>query len=190
MKLTTLKTKILGRNCIYYKKIDSTQSEIWRLYQAGCENGTIVMADNQTDGKGTHGRKWYTVESNNIAFSIIIKTNCNIKKFDGITKKIAEIIVQILKENDITATIKEPNDIILNGKKLGGILTQSKVIDEKAKCLVIGIGLNINQEDFPKEIEEIATSIKKETGKTIEVKDFIADFCNRLEDILIKIEII
>lgn len=181
MQLAKLSTSFLGRNCIYYNEIDSTQSEVWRLYEKDVENGTLVMADKQTAGKGTHGRIWHTDEANNIAFSFLIKMDCNVQKLEGLTKNIAEIIVEILKENKIATTIKSPNDIILNNKKLGGILTQSKVIEENVKCLVIGIGLNINQETFPEDIVNVATSIKKETGKTIDVKTFIAEFCNRFE---------
>ena len=183
MQLEDLKTKYLGRNVIYYKTIDSTQDEIWRLYEnPNTPNGTLVMADFQTKGKGTHGRKWYTDEAGNIAFSFLIKTNCNVKKLDGITIKIAQIIVDIMKKNDIQVSIKKPNDIILNQKKLGGILTQTKVINENTKCLVIGIGLNINQQNFAEEIVNVATSIKKETGKQIDAKKFIATFCNKFEE--------
>ena len=107
--------------------------------------------------------------------------DCNVQKLEGLTRNIAEIIVQILKEKGITATIKAPNDIILNGKKLGGILTQTKVIDGKVKCIVIGIGINVRQKKFSPEIKDIATSIKKETGKEINTKEFIAEFCNRFE---------
>ena len=182
MQLENLNTKYLGRNAIHYNLIDSTQSEIWRLYEnKEISNGTLIMADVQTNGKGTHGRKWYTDKSNNIAFSFMIEMNCNIKKLEGLTTKVAEIIINILKEYDIIAKIKKPNDIILNNKKLGGILTETKVIKEKVKCLVIGIGLNINQEQFTDEIVDVATSIKKETGKEIEAKEFISKFCNNFE---------
>ena len=112
--------------------------------------------------------------------------DCNIRKIEGLTTKIAEIIVNILKSYDIIVRIKEPNDIILNDKKLGGILTETKVIEEQVKCLVIGIGLNINQEEFAHEIIDIATSIKKEMGKEIEAKEFIVEFCNRFEKEIIK----
>ena len=183
MQLENLNTEFLGRNAIYFKSIDSTQNEIWRLYEdESVPNGTLIMADLQTHGKGTHGRKWYTDVANNIAFSFLIKLNCDVQKLDGLTTKIAEIIVQIMEQKyNIEIGIKKPNDLILNGKKLGGILTETKVIKGNAKCLVIGIGININQEDFPKEIIEIATSIKKETGKQISAKEFIAEFCNRFE---------
>lgn len=183
MQLKNLSTKYLGRNAIHYNSIDSTQNEIWRLYEKeATPNGVLVMADIQTQGKGTHGRKWYTDVANNIAFSFLIKVDCYVKKLDGLTTKIAEIITNILKEKyKIITQIKEPNDIILKNKKLGGILTQTKVIEEKVKCLVIGIGINTNQEKFAPEIENIATSIKKETGKEINSKEFIAEFCNRFE---------
>lgn len=187
MQLENLNTEFLGRNAIYFKSIDSTQNEIWRLYEdENVPNGTLIMADIQTEGKGTHGRKWYTDTAKNIAFSFLIKLNCDVQKLDGLTTKIAEIIVQIMEQKyDIKIEIKKPNDLILNGKKLGGILTETKVIKGNAKCLVIGIGININQEDFPKEIIEIATSIKKETGKQISAKEFIAEFCNRFEEYIL-----
>ena len=183
MQLKNLSTKYLGRNAIHYNSIDSTQNEIWRLYEKETTpNGTLVMADLQTQGIGTHGRTWYTDEPNNIAFSFLIKTNCYVQKLEGLTTKIAEIIIEILKEKyEITTNIKEPNDIILNNKKLGGILTQTKVIDGKVKCIVIGIGINVRQKEFATEIKDLATSIKKETGKEINTKEFIAEFCNRFE---------
>ena len=90
--------------------------------------------------------------------------------------------MEILKEKyQIITNIKEPNDIILNEKKLCGILTETKVINEKIKALVIGIGINTNQTEFVKEIENIATSIKKETGKVIKTEEFIETFCNKFE---------
>ncbi len=186
MQLKNLNTKYLGRNIIYFKRIDSTQNEIWRLYKnENTPSGTLVIADFQTQGKGTHGRKWYTDEANNIAFSFLIKMNCNISRLNGLTKKIALIIKEILKQKyNIETKIKEPNDIILNNKKLGGILTETKVIEEKVKALVIGIGINTEQDKFTKEIAEIATSIKKETGKEIKREELIAEFCNRFEQYL------
>lgn len=81
MLLKNLKTNFLGKNAIYYKQINSTQNKIWELVkQENTPNGTLIMADIQTNGMGTHGRVWYTDEENNIAFSFFIKMNCNIKK--------------------------------------------------------------------------------------------------------------
>ncbi len=189
MQLDNLNTKILGRNCIYYETIDSTQNEVWRLYEENkVPSGTVVMADFQTHGKGTHGRKWYTEQANNIAFSFFIKMDCNINRLEGIAVKIAEIIVNIMKEKyKISVDIKEPNDLIINYKKLGGILTETKVIGNKVKCFVVGIGINVAQEEFADEIKNIATSIKNETGRIINVKEFISNFCNEFEKYLFEI---
>ena len=94
-----LNTKFLGKNIEHYKEIDSTQSEIWRrIEKNNIKNGTIILADIQTDGIGTHGRIWRTDEINNIAFSFVIKTNCNISKLDGITIQIAEILVEVFRK--------------------------------------------------------------------------------------------
>lgn len=186
MKLKNLKTKFLGRNVIYYKTIDSTQNEIWRLVENDIQNGTLVMADIQTAGKGTHGRTWYTEEANNIAFSFYIKLDCNIQKLDGLTVKIAEIIVDIMKDMyGIKLQIKSPNDIIFNNKKIGGILTQTKVVADKATDLVVGIGLNTSQKNFNEELQDIATSIKNEFNVNVNVQEFIAKFCNEFEKIVL-----
>lgn len=178
-----LKTKYLGRNIFHYKEIDSTQKEIWRRININkIENGTIIYAELQNSGIGTHGRKWYTDNENNIAFSMYIEVNCDIKKLEGLTKKIAEIILDIFNDiYKIGLDIKLPNDIYCKGKKLGGILTETKVISNTAKYLVIGIGINTNKQKFAKEIENIATSISKEFNIKIDTIDFINEFCNRFE---------
>ena len=188
MRLKNLKTKFLGRNAIYFKSIDSTQSEIWRLIEKNnIQNGTLVMADKQTNGQGTHGKKWYTDKENNIAFSIEIEPNCKVQQLDGITKEIAQIIVEImLKMYGIKLNIKEPNDLYINNKKVGGILTQTKVIGNAVQYLVIGIGINTSQRIFTEEISKIATSIKKEFNVNVNVEDFIANFCNEFEKIIEK----
>lgn len=187
MKLGNLKTNFLGRNISYYKEIDSTQNQIWRLIEKRCKNGTIVIADIQTKGKGTHGRVWHTDEKNNIAFSAFIEMNCDIKKLEGLTIKIAQIIVDIFKNNyGINLEIKEPNDIICKNKKIGGILTETKVINEKVKYLVVGIGINTSKQKFSDDIKDIATSIKKEFNIEIDPKEFISEFCNNFEKEIMK----
>lgn len=183
MQLKNLKTNFLGRNIFYYKTIDSTQKEIWRRVDDDkIESGTLIFADIQTGGIGTHGRIWHTDEKNNIAFSFYLKLNCDIITLSGLTKKIAEIIIRIFKDKyRINLQIKEPNDIYYNEKKLGGILSETRLIANKVKHLVIGIGINTNKEYFPEDIEGKATSIIKEFGVTVNTKEFIEEFCNRFE---------
>lgn len=141
MQLENLTTKFLGRNIIYYPEIDSTQLEVWRQAEKGTiQTGTIIMADKQTKGKGTHGRKWYTEEANNIAFTFFIEANCNVRKLEGITVMIAKILVQVFQElYRIDLEIKFPNDLVYQRKKIGGILTETKLVGETVKYLVIGI---------------------------------------------------
>lgn len=183
MRLVNLKTECLGKTFMFYDEIDSTQSEIWRLVESKkIKDGTLVMADIQTKGKGTHGRIWHTDESKNIAFSCYIETNCEPQKLEGITIEIAEILVGIFKEKyGIDLNIKKPNDITYNNKKIGGILTECKLNSKKAKFLVVGIGINTSKMNFTEDIKDIATSIKKEFGIDVDRIEVITSFCNKFE---------
>ena len=177
-----------SNNFIFYKKIDSTQNEIWRLIESRTiKNKTLIMADIQTNGKGTHGRIWHTDEEKNIAFSYYIETNCKSENLEGITIEIAQIIVKIFKEfYGIKLDIKKPNDIMIKDKKVGGILTESKVSSEIVKFLVIGIGINTEKMNFTDDIKNIATSIKKEFGIEDDRKKIITNFCEEFEKTLIR----
>lgn len=136
---------------------------------------------------GTHGRVWYTDEQNNIAFSLYIEANCKVNKLDGFTKEIAETIVKVFQDlYKIKLQIKEPNDIVFANKKIGGILTETKLKKEEVKCIVIGIGINTNGEIFNEEIRDIATSIKKEFKIKIDNLKVISKFCNEIEEKIIK----
>ena len=141
MQLESLTTKFLGRTMLYYPEIDSTQLEVWRQIERGTiSNGTIILAGKQTKGKGTHGRKWYTDEENNIAFTFFIAADCEIHRLEGITIEIAETWVEVFQKlYNISLEIKFPNDLIHQGKKIGGILTETKLKGEKVKDIVIGI---------------------------------------------------
>jgi len=182
MELKGLKTKFLGRNAIYHKCIDSTQIEALREIENNIPNGTIIMADIQTNGIGTHGRTWYTTDKNNIAFSFVIYAQCKIEKLEGITIEIAKTLVEVIKDlYNIQLQIKSPNDIVYNNRKIGGILVQNKLSGEFVKYMVVGIGINTIQTEFPKEIENIATSIKKEFNIDVDRLEVITEFCNLFE---------
>jgi BirA family biotin operon repressor/biotin-[acetyl-CoA-carboxylase] ligase len=184
MKLENLDTQYLGREFIYYKEISSTQDEIWkRINENTAKNGMLIFADIQTQSYGTHGRIWYTDEENNIAFSFLIEASSNIKKLDGMTTEIAEIFVQIFENRyNIKLNIKEPNDLYYNGKKLGGILCQTKLVGDEVKYIVVGIGINTNKTKFPSDIKDIATSIKKEFNIEVDNFNIVTDFCNLFEE--------
>lgn len=141
MQLENLTTKFLGRTFEFYEKIDSTQLEIWRQIEKGnIKNGSLILADIQTKGKGTHGRKWYTDEPNNLAFSFALEVNCEVQELEGITVKIAETLVKVFnKLYGISLMIKFPNDLVYQGKKIGGILTETKTKGKLVKYIVVGI---------------------------------------------------
>lgn len=155
---------------VHYAKIDSTQKEVWRRL----EDGIIISADIQTDGIGTHGRKWYTSQKGNIAFSLGLMPNVPVNKLDNLTLEIAKIILEVFYNlYQIKLDIKLPNDIMINNKKVGGILTETKLQGEIVKYLNIGIGINTNN-------EEISTSIRKEFNIEIDNSKVIEAICERI----------
>ena len=175
-------TKIIARKQIYFKELESTQNEAKKLIEKNIENGTIVITDYQTKGKGTHDRKWYSEKDKNLTFTIILYPKCDIKQLENLTLDIAKCIINAIKKlYDLELEIKFPNDIILKGKKMGGILTQVATKGEKIRYLLIGIGININGENFNNGIEDIATSLKKEFKKNFNREDILNQFCINFE---------
>ena len=160
------KSKIIGKNRIYFNEINSTQLKAKEFAEKKVENGTLVITDNQTNGMGTHDRKWYTSKAKNLTFTLIVYPKCSIEKLNTLTIDIAKIITNaIYMLYNYKLEIKKPNDIVYNGKKMGGILTQITSNGNRIKYLLIGIGFNINQIEFNEELKYIATSMKKEFKK-------------------------
>ena len=183
-KIKEAKTKWLGKEIKYYKSIDSTQEEAQRLRQE-VKSGTLVIAENQTAGIGTKGRNWQTQEGKNITMTLVIFPQCLVKEMTGITTKIAQCMVGSIQElYQIKLNIKQPNDLLLNGKKIAGILTQSSSLNGRVNELIIGIGFNVNQMVFAEELQDIATSLKKEYNKEYEREKIIVNFLEKLEPIL------
>lgn len=173
----------LGKNIIHYKEIDSTQKEVWRrIENNNIESGTLIIADRQTQGIGTHGRTWYADENGSIIFSFPVFLDTRICNLDNFTIEIAISIVEVFEQlYKIKLDIKKPNDLMIKGKKVGGILTQTKVQGENVKNIVIGIGINTNKIVFEKEIKDIATSIKNEFDIDVDNKKVITEFCKNFE---------
>lgn len=158
---------------IILESIDSTNEYAKRIAKDVNEN-VLIIANSQTNGRGTHGRNWYSEEGKNILMSFFIKDINDYKSIDGITIEIGRIIHEILSSKfDLNFEIKLPNDILCNGKKICGILCESSIINDKVNYLIIGIGLNVNQTNFNDDIKDIATSLKKELGADINKDDII-----------------
>lgn len=180
---SNLKTSFLGKNIVYHEEIDSTQDEAKRLVKQGkATNGTYIVTDNQTKGKGTKGRVWYGGEYENICGTFVLTPNCNIKQIENLTILIAQCLVKTIKDlYDIKLDIKYPNDVMCNRKKVSGILTESVTNKEIVKYVFIGIGIDVNQIIFTPEIEQIATSLKKECNKEFNREEIISSFFNTFE---------
>lgn len=179
-KITKANTNYIGKRVVYFEEIDSTQLEAKRNKQK-YENGTIIIADIQTAGKGTHGRIWYT-KSNNIAMTIVLKPQANIKQLEGFTVSIAEHIKNVVKKlYNINLEVKLPNDLLLNNKKICGILTEVITVQENIKELFIGIGFNVNEDEFSNDILNIATSLYNETKQRYCREDIICEIIENIE---------
>ena len=188
IKLENLKTKFIARNIAFYKELDSTQKQAKKLANENIKNGTIVITENQTHGIGTHGRTWQSNPAENATFTIILYPNCNIKNLENITTQIAQSICMAIKAlYNIDLEIKKPNDLILNGKKIGGILTEIDTIGENVNELFIGIGFNVNQTEFNEELQNTATSLHLNNVKNAKVQDVICEICNKLEILIERI---
>ena len=176
------KTKVIGKKQMYFEELESTQQEAKKMAERNVQNGTIIVTDYQTKGIGTHDRKWYSEKNKNLTFTLIIYPKCTIKELEGFTFDIAQCMKNsIEKLYEVKLDIKKPNDIMCNGKKLGGILTQIVTKGEKIKFLLIGIGVNVNSENFSEEIKNIATSLRNEFGKEFSREKILSEFCTNLE---------
>jgi BirA family biotin operon repressor/biotin-[acetyl-CoA-carboxylase] ligase len=185
----SVKSTYLAQNIEFYEEIDSTHIEAKR--RKNINKDVVLIAEMQTAGIGTKGRKWNTGKNKNIAISILLHPKCDIKKLDSLTIDIAKVMQKvILNLYGYVLEIKKPNDLILNGKKICGILTEINTIGEKINFLIISLGFNVNEEDFPKEIDEIATSLKKEFKKDFSREEILANFLVNLEEKLVEEQIL
>lgn len=182
-KIKTAKTKNIGKKIEYYETIDSTHKYAKSNIE-NIDNGSIIIAEKQTEGIGTKGRTWHTGKERNIAITIIQKPNKKVKELNNLTVDIAKAVQKAIQElYNIELTIKEPNDLLLKQKKICGILTEVSSIGENINYILISIGFNVNEEEFPIEIEDIVTSLKKEYDREFTREDIIIKFIENIEKI-------
>ena len=157
-----LKTEFIGKNIIHLESIDSTNDYLKKIGN-DVQNGTVVISEEQTKGKGRLGRNWQSKSKEGIWMSIILKPEIIPYKAPFITLIAGAAIVKALNNLQVPAKIKWPNDIIINNKKVSGILTELSAEIERINYVVVGIGMNVKSLDFDKELEEKATSLYKES---------------------------
>ena len=179
-----LTTKRLGRQIHYEESVPSTQKIALQMSFDGAPEGTIVIAEEQTSGRGRMNREWYSAKFSGIWMSIILRPDLLPKDAPQLTLITAVAIVQAIEEvTTLHPQIKWPNDLLVNGKKVTGILTELQAESDRINSVIIGIGMNVNQESnsFPDEIESIATSLFIESGKKVNRAKLIQAVLTKLE---------
>lgn len=150
----------MEQRLIHYKELDSTNAEIKRLVQQGkAVEGMVVLANKQTAGRGRHGRVWYSPENGSLYMSVFVRPDFDLAKAPMVTLLMAYGVASALQSCGIEAQIKWPNDLVISGKKICGILTELHRHEDESSYLIIGVGLNISKEYLPAEMEDLATCI-------------------------------
>lgn len=165
-----LQTSCIGQQLTYFESVPSTQDIAHRLAQEEAAEGHVVIADEQTRGKGRMGREWHSPLGTSVSMSIILRPKIPPQKAPQLTLLAAVSVVRAIKKTTgLDCEIKWPNDILINGKKVVGILTEMQSEPDYVHSVIIGIGMNINHttEHFPEELQEKATSLMVEAGEEI-----------------------
>jgi BirA family biotin operon repressor/biotin-[acetyl-CoA-carboxylase] ligase len=164
-----LKTHIFGRNIVYESETPSTQAIAKSLASQGTEEGTIVVAETQSGGRGRVGRPWSSPQGG-IYFSIILRPDIKPGEALRLPLLAGVALAQAIKrDTKLSPRLKWPNDILLDSKKIGGILTEMSAETDRLDWVIIGIGLNVNtqHDSFPHDVEESATSLFEAAGREI-----------------------
>lgn len=185
--LSRLQTESFGKTIRYFDEVDSTQIVARELVAQGAEEGTLVIAEQQTSGRGRLGRKWHSPKGKGIWMSIVLKPRIPLQFTPQLTLLVAVALCRSLRQTTgLPIGIKWPNDLLIEGKKISGILLESSAEDENLQFVVagIGIGVNLKQEDYPDdELRAKATSLAIAAGKEWNREEILCQFLQELESI-------
>jgi len=181
-----LSTKRLGHNIFFSSKIDSTNNWAKELAAYGASEGTVVIAETQTAGRGRFGREWVS-PSGGLWFSVILKPKLRPTEVVKLTLVSGLAVAKVLHEiYGLKTETKWPNDVQLNGKKICGILTETNTTGEVVNFVVIGIGVNTNfdvEKAFPEPLRKVATSLENELGRKVSLEELFRALIKRLENL-------
>lgn len=172
----------IGWEILFYPVIDSTNTVGFNKAPFSKE-GLVILAESQSKGKGRLGRTWVSPPGVNIYMSIILKPPIELQDATLITLMAAvSCAIALRKISGLEITIKWPNDLMINGRKIGGILTELKSELKKIVFAVVGIGINVNAElnDFPEDVKHLATSLKNETKRGFSRTEVIIELLNEI----------
>lgn len=175
-------TMWLARNLFFQEETGSTNEDIKQLAKEGAVSGTLAVADMQTAGRGRRGRVWLSPKGESIYMSLLLRPACMPNQASGLTLVMALAVAEAIEELEAGKSgIKWPNDIVMNGRKVCGILTEMGLAQNTIDYVVIGVGINVNQSFFEEEIAKTATSIALELGKNIERTELIGRILHYFE---------
>ncbi len=181
---------IFGNNIFCLSEVDSTNTFILNMARSQAPEGTVVVADFQHSGRGRHGRTWFSPSGKNLIFSVLMRPAVEIEYAQRITLAITETLAKSMEEfftqNKLDlppVTVKWPNDLLIEGKKVSGVLMESILKDKFITALAIGIGINLNimPEDLPEELAGKATSLIHYSKKILVAEDLLAIILRNIE---------
>ena len=164
--LSSIRGSWAGREILYLDEVDSTNPAAKKAAENGAVHGTLVVSERQTGGKGRRGRAWDSPRGTGIFMTLILRPNMAPVHASMLTLVAALAVADGIREcTGAESLIKWPNDIVMSGKKICGILTEMSADPDCINYVAVGIGINVNMEEFPEEIRGVAASIFTETGK-------------------------
>jgi len=167
--IATLRTKIFGKKVFVFDTIDSTNTFAKTLSPDEAPHGTLIIADEQTAGRGRMQRHWLSNKGKNLLLSLVVYPDFSTEKISLLPFAGALAITDAIETvTKLSATCKWPNDVLINGKKVCGMLLESSVDNSSIRKVILGVGVNVNQEEFPDELKYKATSLKNESGIEID----------------------
>ena len=162
----------LRREIVRLGVVTSTQAIAFEMAEQGAADGTVVVADTQTAGRGRRGRMWHDAPGDNLLISIVIRPRLSVADLPKLSLTAAVAVAEAIAfATGLQARLKWPNDVLVNGRKLAGILLESRIAAEPV--VVVGIGVNLRQRTFPAELAETATSVDLEGGRTVECEELL-----------------
>ncbi|NPV03518.1 MAG: biotin--[acetyl-CoA-carboxylase] ligase [Syntrophaceae bacterium] len=177
-------TKIIGRRIEFHEEVGSTNTEAMRLALEGAPEGTVVLADAQSEGRGRLDRTWESPPSGNLYLSVVLRPDIPAARASLIPLTAGVAAADTLSQYcPGRVRLKWPNDVLIGGKKICGILTEMRTRGDRVHFLIVGIGVNLNMRplDLPRELRETATSLRIETGGEIDRLDFAVRLFESLE---------
>jgi len=185
-----LDTELIGRNFIYCDEVNSTNSELLSNKHLYKKSGTVLLAEKQLKGKGRKDRNWQSAKGLDLTFSILLNRDIVAELNINHLNLAASLSVALATENlyQLRTELKWPNDVLINGKKVSGILIETTVKGSNIERVVIGIGINLNQLVFQGEYNFPPTSLRLETGVNINREIFLAEILNIFEELMINLQ--